>query len=160
MIKQIDTDVAGKSPHPRPLSQRERRVGMGASKRGSMLLETAVACVLLAALAGVCLKSFAAAAAQRLAIDQRQIALREAANLMEKLTALPWDDVDQAADKPFAESLQKTLPKELDGAEIQVEVAPATGEPAAKRLAVIIRWQDKDGQWVQPVRLTAWRYRR
>ena len=125
-----------------------------------MLLETAVACVLLAALAGVCLKSFAAAAAQRLAIDQRQIALRAAANLLEKLTALPWDDIDKAADKSFVETAQKALPKELDGAEVKVEVISATGEPAAQRLAVAIRWQDKDNQWVEPVRLTAWRYRR
>ena len=125
-----------------------------------MLLETAVACVLLVALAGVCLKSFAAAAAQRLAIDQRQIALCAAANLMEKLTAIPWDDIDKAADKSFAESSQKALPKELDGAEVEIEAVPATGEPAAKRLAVTIRWQDKDNQWVEPVRLTAWRYRR
>ena len=108
----------------------------------------------------MCLKSFAAAAAQRLAIDQRQIALRDAANLMEKLTALPWDEVDKAADKSFAESAQKGLQKELDGAEVKVEVVPATGEPAAKRLAVAIRWQDKDNQWVEPVRLTAWRYKR
>jgi Tfp pilus assembly protein PilE len=133
---------------------------MNKLKRGSMLLETAVACVLLAALAGVCLKSFAAAAAQRLAIDQRQIALREAANLMEKLTAIPWDEVDKTADKPFVEAAQKSLPKELDDAELKVEVTPAEGEPAAKRLAVTIRWQDKDNQWVQPVRLTAWRYKR
>jgi Tfp pilus assembly protein PilE len=128
--------------------------------RGSMLLETAVACVLLAALAGVCLKSFAAAAAQRLAIDQRQIALREASNLMEKITAMPWDEIDKTADKTYAESLQKSLPKELDGAEISVEVVPAAGEPAAKRLAVSLRWKDKDNQWVAPVRLTVWRYRR
>jgi hypothetical protein len=125
-----------------------------------MLLETAVACVLLVALAGVCLKSFAAAAAQRLAIDQRQIAIREAANVLEKLTATPWDDVDKAADKSFADAAQKSLPKELDGGEVKVEIAPAAGEPAAKRLAVTIRWQDKDNQWVEPVRLTAWRYRR
>jgi hypothetical protein len=123
-----------------------------------MLLETAVACVLLAALAGVCLKSFAAAAGQRLAIDQRQVALREAANLLEKLTAIPWDEIDKASDKSFVEVAQKSLPKELDGAELKVEITPVTGEPAAKRLAVSIRWQDKDNQWGQPVRLTAWRY--
>ena len=76
-----------------------------------MLLETAVACVLLVALAGVCLKSFAAAAAERLAIDQRQIALCAAANLLEKLTSLPWDDIDKAADKPFAEASQKRCPR-------------------------------------------------
>jgi hypothetical protein len=125
-----------------------------------MLLETAVACVLLAALAGVCLKSFAASAAQRLAIDQRQIALRQAANILEQLTAIPWDDVDKAADKSFAEAATKALPKELDGGEVGVEVAPAAGNPAAKRLAVTIRWKDKDDQWIEPVRLTAWRYRR
>ncbi|MCC6125246.1 MAG: hypothetical protein IT426_09810 [Pirellulales bacterium] len=128
--------------------------------RGSMLMETAVACVLLVALAGVCLKSFAAAAAQRLAIDQRQIALREAANLLEKLTAMPWDEIDKAADAAFAETARKTLPKELEDGEIKVEVAAAAGEPAAKRIAVSLRWQDKNNQWVQPVRLTAWRYQR
>ena len=79
---------------------------------------------------------------------------------MEKLTAMPWDEIDKAADKSFAEASQKALPKELDGVEIEIEVAPATGEPAAKRIAVSLRWQDKDNQWVQPVRLTAWRYRR
>ena len=84
---------------------------MNKLKRGSMLLETAVACVLLVALAGVCLKSFAAAAAQRLAIDQRQIAIREAANIIEKLTATPWDGLDKAADKSFAVTAQKNCPR-------------------------------------------------
>jgi hypothetical protein len=129
-------------------------------RRGSMLLETAVACVLLVALASVCLKSFAAAAAQRLAIDQRQIALREAANLLEKLTAMPWDEIDQAAGEPFAEAARKAFPEELENGEVKIEVAPAAGEPSAKRIAVSLRWQDKNNQWVQPVRLTAWRYQR
>jgi hypothetical protein len=129
-------------------------------RRGSMLLETAVACVLLVALAGVCLKSFAASAAQRRSIDQRQVALRAAANLMEKISVLPWDEIAKAANPEFAEASTKELRKELDGAEIKIETADAEGEPTARRVAVTIRWQDKDDQWVQPVRATAWRYRR
>jgi hypothetical protein len=129
-------------------------------KRGSMLLESAVACVLLVALAGVCLKSFSAAANQRLAVDQRQIALREAANIMEKLAAAPWEELERAAGPAFAENAKKNLPRELDGGSVKVEVASLEGEPAAKRLAVEIRWLDKDDRQAQPVRLTAWRYRR
>jgi hypothetical protein len=79
---------------------------------------------------------------------------------MERISALPWEEIDKATDKSFVEASQKELQKELDGAEVKIETANTAGEPAAKSVAVSIRWQDKDNQWVQPVRLAAWRYRR
>jgi Tfp pilus assembly protein PilE len=127
---------------------------------GFTLVEMAVSCVLLVALATVCLKAFVASAGQRRAIDQRQTAIREASNLLEKTTLLAWNELDKAADKSFVESMQTELQKELDGAEIIVDVAPEANDPTAKRIVVSIVWADKDNQQVQPVRLSAWRHRR
>jgi hypothetical protein len=136
-----------------------REVGRsgGGFRRGSMLLETAVACVLLVALAGVCLKSFAVTARQRLAIDQRQIALRAAENLMEKLSSIPLNELDKGID---TEPVYKKLAEELDDPDIQIETTTFKDSPDARRVSVAIVWHDKNDQPLQPVRLTAWRFHR
>jgi hypothetical protein len=129
-------------------------------KPSSMLLETAVSCVLLAVLAFVCLKSFAAAAEQRLAMDQRQIMIREAANLMEKTAAIPWDDLNRERVQTIAESAEKLLQKEIPGAKVVVEIVLEKDDPAVKRIALSLEWQNMENfERYCPVRLTAWRYR-
>lgn len=150
-------------------------------RRGMFLIEMAVAGVLLLALTTLCVRYFAVTATQRRALDQRQTALCEAANIMERLTAEPFSELtsEESAKISLLSETQAALPE----GELKIDLAdeivgqpsrlpdnagetPAPQQiendikkPAAKRITVTIRWQDRDGQWIEPVRLVAWRYK-
>jgi hypothetical protein len=57
------------------------------------------------------------------------------------------------------EKLSPAAARQLPGAELKLEVAPAAKEPNAKRITATLRWQDRSGQPGAPVRLTTWRYK-
>jgi hypothetical protein len=122
------------------------------------LVELAAAAGLLGMLLAVSLQLLAAAAAQRQAVDQRQLAIFEASNVLERIAGRPWSDLTPqalAAEKPSAEVL-----KEMPEAELNVEMATPSTEPNAKRITVSLRWQDRNGQFLPPVKLTTWKYKR
>lgn len=127
-------------------------------RRGIYLLEMAVAGVLLLAIMTLCVRYFAVTATHRRALDHRQAALVEAANIMERVTARPWNDL--TAEGLAKISLTPETKLALPDGELKIELAGDDAKPEAKRITVIIRWQDDEGQWSQPVRLAAWRYRR
>ena len=140
-------------------------------RRGLYLLEMAVAGVLLLTLMTLCVRYFAVTATQRRALDHRQAALGEAANIMERATARPWSDL--TAEGLAKISLSPETKAALPEGELKIDLADEDARPSppaplpkgegkleAKRITVTIRWQDNQGQWTQPVRLTAWRYRR
>jgi hypothetical protein len=122
------------------------------------LVELAVAATMLGALLVVCLQLLAATAAQRRAIDQRQLAIFEVSNVLERIAARAWSDLTPealAAEKPSAEAVE-VLPE----AELKVEVTTPSAEPNAKRIAVSLRWQDRNSQFLPPVKISTWRYKR
>jgi hypothetical protein len=140
-------------------------------RRGIYLLEMAVAGVLLLALMLLCVRYFAVTAAQRRALDHRQAALVEAANVMERVTARPWSDLttEGLAKISLSPETKMALPDgelKIDLADVDARPSPPAplpkgeGKLEAKRITVTIRWQDDQGQWSQPVWLAAWRYRR
>jgi len=127
------------------------------------LLETVVAAAMLTGVMTVCLQMLSVVAAQHRVIETQETAIREAANLMERLSVVPWDELT-------TENLQDTTLSEpasrrLTGAELIIDVtdSPITESSApidAKRITLSIRWKDRTGQFVRPVQLTAWRTRR
>ncbi len=128
------------------------------NRRGFTMLEMVVAAALLGTLLIVTLKMLGAVADWRRDADRRQLAVIEAANVMEWLSARPWDELtpEAVADVRLPESVTRQLP----GAELKIEVvdSPAGEKPPAKRIAVSIRWRDRAGRMVQPVAVTMWRY--
>ena len=72
------------------------------TRRGMTLLELAVAGTLLGTLLVVCLQLLQATAAQRRAADQRQLALLEVGNVLERLAARPWADLTPESASPRA----------------------------------------------------------
>jgi hypothetical protein len=130
---------------------------MNMARRGIVLLEMAVAGALLGTLLFVCLQLLAATAAQRRAAEQRQLALFELENAMERVAARPWAELtpETVVAPPLSPSLRDRLP----AAELKVEVTPASPEPNAKRIAVSLRWQDRAGQFTEPVRIVTWRWK-
>jgi hypothetical protein len=96
---------------------------------------------------------------ERYSFERRQCALQEAGNLMERLTARPFDAVTNSAGKQL--TLSQPARKLLPGGELRVDVVendPAGG-PDSKRVAVLLRWKTRSGEWDAPVRLTSWIYR-
>ncbi len=126
-------------------------------RRGIYLLEMSVAGVLLLAMMALCVRYFAVTAAERRVLDQRQAALGEAANVMERISAMPWSDL--TAEGLAKTSLSPEAKIALPDGELKIDIADEDAKPEARRITVTIRWQDDEGQWVQPVRLAAWRYK-
>jgi Tfp pilus assembly protein PilV len=126
-------------------------------RRAFTMVEVAITSLLLVIAMTVTLQVLGWVASERRAVDRRQYAIHEAANLMERLAARPWDQLTTGAVKDLAlsELARQTLP----GAELSV-AAEETGEPiGAKRLSVRLRWRNRAGGWEAPVRLSAWTYR-
>jgi len=125
-------------------------------RKGVTIFEATVAAALLGTLMTVCLHLLSATTAQRRALDQRQTAIIELSNEMERLTALPLTELEQL--KAAGEQISPWTGAILPGAKLTVELATPAGEPAARRITASLRWQDRNGEPLPPVTLTAWRY--
>jgi hypothetical protein len=129
-------------------------------RRGSLLVEVAMAAVLLMIAMGLTVKVLGLVAVERRASERRQRALFEVGNLMERITAYPFDDVTPELGRRLA--LTPTSRQALPDAQLAVDVAgsePGAGR-SAKRVAIRLRWRGPEGEWVAPVRLTSWIERR
>jgi Tfp pilus assembly protein PilV len=94
-------------------------------------------------------------ASQRRTARQQATAVREAGNLMENLATRRWAQLspDQMAKVRLSEDCLRCLP----GATLRVDVNAEDQD--TKRVRVEIGWRGASGRRVEPVRLTAWRFR-
>jgi Tfp pilus assembly protein PilV len=125
-------------------------------RRGQSMIEVAVTALMLVIAMSMTLHVLTWVAAERRALDRRQFALQETANLMERLTARPWDELTSETAK--RETLAEPARQALPGAELSVGVDEAK-DHASKRVTIALRWRTRAGTWDAPVRLTAWTYR-
>ena len=126
-------------------------------RRGMSILEVTVTGVLLVTLLMICLQLLGATAAGRRAVRDRQTALLTSANLMERVCALPWSEL--TTDRVSQMQVPADVRESLAGAELEIDLAQADGQPNAKRITILLRWQGRPGRPEHPVRLVAWRYR-
>ena len=127
-----------------------------AMRRGSLLPELAMAGVMLTIAMAMTVKVLGYAGLQRRSAEERQRAILEVANIMERITAEPFDEV--TAERARRLSISPMAAGSLPGAELAVEVAaeqPGSGR-SSKRIAVRLRWKGRSGEWEAPVRLTTW----
>jgi hypothetical protein len=124
------------------------------------LVELTIAALLLGVAMTATVQILGWVAAERRSLERRQCAVQEAGNLMERLSARPWDRLPAAGvrDVTLSEPARRLLP----GAELTVAVdePDRTGPVESKRIALRIRWRNRAGGWDAPVRLSAWTYRR
>ena len=125
--------------------------------RGFTLTEVVVTGVVLAAMLVVCLKLLSATAAQRRSMADRRTANREAANVMERLAARPWEELTAAGAEKIA--LSAAAERTLLDAELEVEVSEPAEVPGAKRIVVAVRWRDRANQPRMTARLVAFKFR-
>jgi prepilin-type N-terminal cleavage/methylation domain-containing protein len=126
-------------------------------RRGYSMIELLTAAALLATLLTVCVQLSGAASGEQRALRRRQAASNEAANVLERLSIRPWNELTDKnlAELPLSAAARQSVPE----ARLEVRVAEAAGQAGAKRISVLIRWPDRDGRSEQTVRLRAWRYR-
>jgi hypothetical protein len=129
------------------------------ARRGSLLVELALSAAMLMIAMGLTVKVLGWVGAQRRNWDRRQVAVQEAANLMERLTARPFESLtpESTRDLPLSVRARQSLPK----VELKVDVREndKSGGPDSKRVAIALHWQGRSGEWDAPVRLTSWIYR-
>ena len=125
---------------------------------GFTLLEVSVAAVVLVLVMAITVQVLGWATAERRAAERRQWARQEATNVLERLTAQPWDRLtaESAAMLELSPQARAVLPE----GELRIEVTSQPGPPRAKRLSVDVRWQRPAGQPDASVRLTTWVYPR
>jgi Tfp pilus assembly protein PilV len=131
------------------------------------MVEVTLTVVLLAVAMTTVVQVLGWTATERRAIERRQWAIQEVANLMERLTAEPYDAV--TADSARTMALSGSIAAKLPEPELTIDVAEARadagqgqgqGRGEAKRLAIRLSWRNRAGLREAPVRLTAWIYPR
>ena len=127
-------------------------------RAGFTLLEVSVAGFLLVILMAVSVQVLGWAAAERVAVERRQWAIGEAANIMERLANQPWEELtpEAAAEVEVSPQARDVLPD----CEFKIEVASEPGQSSPKRITVQLGWQRRSGQPAAPVRVSSWVYRR
>ncbi|MDG3004019.1 type IV pilus modification PilV family protein [Paludisphaera mucosa] len=130
------------------------------ARRGSLLIETAMSALMLMIAMTLITKVVASVASERRAWDRRRCATAEAANVMERLSARPFDALATGPVPGLA--LAPEAARALPGAELKADVVaddPAGGA-GSKRIGLQLRWRNRSGGWDAPVRLTTWVHRR
>jgi Tfp pilus assembly protein PilE len=127
-------------------------------RRGSLMIEILVCGALLAVLLATAIPTMSWVLRQRKLCDQREAALLEVDNLMERVTAVEWSELttDRAAQFRLSDPVAAQLPDSR--LEIAVETDP--DDPLAKIVQIRLTWDNGPGRLAPPVRLTAWVYRR
>lgn len=124
--------------------------------RGVLLIEVLAACGLTAVLLALCVQVLSLTALERRHIERRAIALQEAANLVERAAALPFDEL---TDAKLAElSLSPEVVQILPQAKSTFTVSDEPGDLPAKRVRVEIHWQGRGGREEAPASLTFWAF--
>ena len=124
-------------------------------RRGLFLVDAAMGLVLLG-LTGLLIAGLLGNLARlRRSSDVRQAALHATTNLLERLTAQPWAELQPG---PRVLDVPAELAFVLPGAtaEAQINDASTPETPDVRQIEVVLRWPDSAAA-PRPVRLTTWR---
>jgi prepilin-type N-terminal cleavage/methylation domain-containing protein len=127
-------------------------------RRGYGLIELTIATLLLAVAMTIVAQTAGWLSTERRGAERRQRALQEAANLMERLSSRPWDELTPELAR--AQVLTPATRAFLRDGTLDVVIIPETGDPPAKRITVRVYWGDPSAGLVAPVKLVAWVHHR
>ncbi|HTI51908.1 MAG TPA: hypothetical protein VL475_13185 [Planctomycetaceae bacterium] len=128
---------------------------LATGRAGFTLFELTIASILLGAVMLTAIPTLAWIARVRQAAERQQVAVLGVGNLMERLTARPWDEI--TPETMAAMALPENLAAQLPGADLRISVVTRPGAPRAKQVTIELRWEESSaGTQSPPVRLTAW----
>jgi hypothetical protein len=120
-----------------------------------------VSCGLLAVVIGLSVQMLASTALERRYSERRAIALQEAANLVERVSAIAYPEIttQRLKDITLSDDARKILPDAVATLTLHEEPASAaSGGLAAKRVQVELKWMGAGNSPEAPVRLSYWAY--
>lgn len=125
-------------------------------RRGTTLVECIAAGAILAVLLVVCTQALSRTVIQQRAIANRRAALQTAANAMERVHALAWDQLAPANTQRIARQVSQQ--EMLRGGRVEITVEESQAAPPAKRVRVAVFWKEMGEDRERSQLLTAWRY--
>lgn len=127
-------------------NKRRSRLGFGT-------VEVVVAALIVMMMMALTVQMVASTIAARRSAERRQWALHEAANVMERLASLEWDELSDARTETI--QLSKACQSVLPSPRLRIKIGEETA-PVLKRIRVEIRWSNGARGEEAPVRLTTW----
>ncbi len=129
-----------------------------AQRRGFGLPEIAVTALILALTIVIVGEGVVWLANSRRSADRKQRAIQEAANLMERISARPWNELTPEFGQSI--TLDPATSALLSQGKVEVIIAQTTSAPLAKKISVAVQSRDAMGNPQRPVRLVTWVYHR
>ncbi len=119
------------------------------------MMEALIASGMLATVAILAIEMLALTAAARRAADRREVALQEAANVVERASAIPFGEL--SGERLGSVALSPNVAALLPEARLSLAVEPADDELQAHHVKVEISWTSA-GASEPPVRLDFWSF--
>ncbi len=123
---------------------------------GFTVVETIITGVLVGAIIIIALPTLHWIGLEQRHTSHRQLAMFEASNLLEQLSAKKWDEL--SPELAAAMRLSDEAAQQLPEAELQVTIEPGKEPPEAKHLRVALFWKNRDKVARSSVQLSAWVY--
>ena len=124
-------------------------------KRGGFtILEMIGTCLLLGILFSMTIPMMLLVARERRSAEQRQFALQHATNLLEAARTRDWSDLEPG--ELTVPDPDRDLQAVLPGLQQTLVVKQLAGEIDSRQIIASIRWQNRAGELVSPLRLIAW----
>jgi type II secretory pathway pseudopilin PulG len=158
MGSQISTgsgESGGNSPRFAAVRLLHIRSRQGLELRGGFtIIEMIGTCLLLGILFSMTIPMLLLVARERRSAEQRQFAMQQAANLLERATKRDWSDLEpgELSIPDPDRDLQAVLP----GLQQTLVVKQLADEFDSRQIIASIRWQNRAGELVSPLRLSAW----
>jgi Tfp pilus assembly protein PilE len=125
-------------------------------RSGYTTIELLIAGMLLATLAVSTMPTLAWVVRQRDAAERRQTALLEVGNLMERIAAIPYEEL--SAERARKLTLSRSAQAQLTEPVLNISVDADPQDASAKRIRIELRWLLGPMKPAAPVRMAAWVY--
>lgn len=125
-----------------------------AQRRGFTLVEMMVSGILLTTVFMIVVPSIFWVHREQRQSEQRQVALVEVENLMERVAALPFRQINQPTVDKYV--LSEGVLQQLPEADLKIQIEETGNLPLMKKIQIRLGWRDPRGTRLQPVRLTSW----
>lgn len=133
---------------------RNSKATISLDRRGFTLVEMMVAGVLLMTIAMVVVPSIYWVHRQHRQTEHRQLAIVEVENMMERVVALPFNDISQTKVDKFV--LSESALSQLVNPKLEIKISDSNGLLQTKKIQIQLEWKNYQGMNMAPVRLTSW----
>jgi type II secretory pathway pseudopilin PulG len=127
------------------------------NRRASLLLELVISGIVLGMAMSAAIPTLGWIARERQLTRQRQAAILEVGNLMERITLVDWNELTSRRASSF--EISERLRDELVDSDLKVTVAPDDSDEGSKHVLIELNWDVVPGRPAPPVRLAAWVHR-